>query len=487
MVPASGARHRRAGAGLGSGGKGPVRMRSLVLLGVYVAYLALGGSAPFVFGLGYIWTDLFTPQNVAYIILNQIPVSLIMALCAIGFYALADRRDPPRPTPSLGLLVVWIMWVSLTTTWADFPDAAWYKWNWAVKSIIFATVMPFLFRSRVQIEAAILTILLSISGNLISFGAKTIISGGGYGRQWTLGAAASSNTGLNESSTIALVSAAVIPLVLFLKRHSLIVPKSWCATIACVGITIFAVMTCLGSFARAGLVSLLVLGGLIWVRSRRKLVMLVCLGAIGAALFTVMPESWSERMDTMFKPHADSSAATRLEVWKWTLGYAADHPLGGGFDAYRSNAFTLHLPDGTDVVEHGRAYHSMYFEILGEQGYVGFAIFTAMIGLFFWTMMRLARRAKAHPELEWLRDLAHALMTFAAVYLCGGAFVGIAFQPLLYYVLALGICSGQCYRRCMDAPAAASRQAARPPVRAGTLAAPQMVGTALPWRQRRPI
>ena len=200
-------------------------MRSLVLLGVYVAYLALGISAPFVCGLGYIWTDLFTPQNVAYIILNQIPVSLIMALCALGFYALADRRDPPRLTPSLVLLSVWIVWVSLTTTWADFPDAAWYKWNWAVKSIIFATIMPFLFRSRVQIEAAILTILLSISGSLISFGAKTIINGGGYGRQWTLGAAASSNTGLNESSTIALVSAALIPLVLFLKRHSLIVPK----------------------------------------------------------------------------------------------------------------------------------------------------------------------------------------------------------------------------------------------------------------------
>ena len=78
-------------------------------------------------------------------------------------------------------------------------------------------------------------------------------------------------------------------------------------------------------------------------------------------------------------------------------------------------------------------------------------------------------------------------MTFAAVYLCGGAFVGIAFQPLLYYVLALGICSGQCYRRCMDAPAAgSSRKAARPPVQAGTFAAPQLVGTALPWRQRRP-
>jgi hypothetical protein len=220
-------------------------MRSLALLGVYLAYLVMGSSAPFVFGLGYIWTDLFTPQSVAYVILNQIPVSLIMALGAAGFYAAADRRDPPRITLSLVLLFVWICWVSLTTTWADFPDAAWYKWNWAVKSIIFAMIMPFLFRSRVQIEAAILTILLSVSGNLISFGVKTIISGGGYGRQWTLGAAASANNGLNESSTIALVSAALVPLALFLKRHSLIVPKSRHANLAYGGIITFAVLTCL--------------------------------------------------------------------------------------------------------------------------------------------------------------------------------------------------------------------------------------------------
>ncbi len=157
-----------------------------------------------------------------------------------------------------------------------------------------------------------------------------------------------------------------------------------------------------------------------------------------------------------------------------------------------SNSFTLHLPDGTEETEHGRAFHSMYFEILGEQGYVELAIFTGMVALFFWTMTRLSQKAKIFPELEWLRDLAHALMTFAVVYMCGGAFVGISFQPLLYYVLALGICLGQYYRRCLSVPVRLpGREAHQGPFRSASGAKPSaarsIAGPVPPWRQRPPV
>lgn len=430
-------------------------MRSLLLLGVYLAYLSLGAGAPFICALGYIWVDLFTPQNVAYSLMDLFPVSLVMAVCTIVFYVTMDRRSPPRITVPMVLLFGWICWVTLTTSWAEFQDPAWFKWNWAIKSAIFAMILPFLFRSRVQIEAAILTVLLAISGNLLTFGIKTILSGGGgYGRQWTLASSAAGNNGLNESSTIALVAAAVIPLVLFIKRQSLIIPKSRYLNLAYAGIITFAVLTCLGSFARAGLVALFVLVSLIWLRSRHKLIMLVFLAMVGAGLFAVMPDSWHERMSTMSNPQGDTSAATRLAVWQWTLDYVQQHPFGGGFDAYRANSFTLHMPDGTEQVERGRAFHSMYFEVLGEQGYVGFAIFSGLIGTFFLGMMRVSRKAKGIPELAWLRDLAQTLMTFGAVYLAGGAFVGISFQPLLYYMLALGIAVSEYYRRCVAMPAA---------------------------------
>ena len=52
-------------------------LRSIWLLFVYVSFLGLGASAPFILALGYVWVDTFKPQEVAYIILNQLPVAFI--------------------------------------------------------------------------------------------------------------------------------------------------------------------------------------------------------------------------------------------------------------------------------------------------------------------------------------------------------------------------------------------------------------------------
>ena len=67
-------------------------LRSLWLLLVCASFLGVSGSAPFVATLGYVWVDTFGPQNVAYILLNQIPVAMIMGAVAVGAYLLLDRR-----------------------------------------------------------------------------------------------------------------------------------------------------------------------------------------------------------------------------------------------------------------------------------------------------------------------------------------------------------------------------------------------------------
>src|SRR3546814_20783070 len=82
---------------------------------------------------------------------------------------------------------------------------------------------------------------------------------------------------------------------------------------------------------------------------------------------------------------SDLSASTRIAVWKWTWDYAKDHPGGGGFEAYLGNSLSYYSQqlegpaasqsvERTLVVDKGRAYHSAYFELLGEQGYFGFVV-----------------------------------------------------------------------------------------------------------------
>ena len=72
-------------------------MRDLLLFSTYCAYMVLGLSAPFVFALGYVWTDILLPQHIAYSILRSFPIAMIMGSSAIGTYLLLDRRSPHRP------------------------------------------------------------------------------------------------------------------------------------------------------------------------------------------------------------------------------------------------------------------------------------------------------------------------------------------------------------------------------------------------------
>jgi putative inorganic carbon (HCO3(-)) transporter len=170
-------------------------LRSLWLLFVYVSFLGLSASAPFVATLGYVWVDTFQPQAVSYILLNQLPVAMIMGVVAVGGYMLLDRRSPPPLTLQSVLQVTMALWVTATLVWAQAPDAAWEKWDWAFKTVAFAAFMPLVIRSRVQIEAFAQTYVFSLAANFVPFGLKVLVSGGGYGQNLGL---QGGNSGLSE-------------------------------------------------------------------------------------------------------------------------------------------------------------------------------------------------------------------------------------------------------------------------------------------------
>jgi O-antigen ligase len=157
-------------------------------------------------------------------------------------------------------------------------------------------------------------------------------------------------------------------------------------------------------------------------------------------------------MNTISNHKADSSASTRLAVWGWTIDYASDNPLGGGFEAYRQNRVQVRTVaqsgagTGTTVVaenefaDEGRAWHSAYFEMLGEQGFPGLFLFL-LIHFCGLVRMEVLRRRFRHAEGDkaWIAPLATALQHFQLIYLVGALFVGIAFQPFVLMMLSVQI------------------------------------------------
>jgi probable O-glycosylation ligase (exosortase A-associated) len=207
------------------------------------------------------------------------------------------------------------------------------------------------------------------------------------------------------------------------------------------GIGGLAVVTAIGTYERSALVGLVVLGGCMWLRSKHKLRLGGLLALMACLLIYWQSGAWNARVSTIGDYRGDSSAVVRLLVWKWTIDFAALHPFGGGFMSFLTNH--IELPGTAAIqgkIEFARAFHSIYFELLGEQGYPGLMLFVLLAVSTLVMLRRLARKTRRLPELLWMAAMADALQNSLLVFLSCGAFVGIAFQPMFWYFVSMAIC-----------------------------------------------
>jgi probable O-glycosylation ligase (exosortase A-associated) len=424
-------------------------MRDLAFVAFLAGLLAFGLKRPFLFVLAYIYVDTVSPQRLSYFLLNSIPLSMIIALLAMGGWALVDRKDKLAFSARQGLLLVLLAYAGVTTLNADFPVDAAEKWDWAWKTIVFAIFLPFTLRTRLRIEAVLLFLTLSAASIIIVGGIKTAVGGGGYG---VLNLMVDNNSGLYESSTISTVAIALIPIILWLTRFGTIFPSDWRVKLFAAGLIFACLLMPIGTEARTGLVCIAVLAMLMLRDAKRRFLYIAGAGMLGLAAIPFLPSTFSNRMGTIQEFHADESAGTRLAVWAWTWDYAQHHPFGGGFGAYRSNHIqvqTVSTQSAGDVQvvtaqtqdDEARAYHSAYFEMLGEQGFPGILLFLLIngIGLVRMEIVRRRYRRQTGEEDAWIAPLATALQHFQIIYMVGELFVGIAYQSFGWLVFAVQI------------------------------------------------
>ena len=130
----------------------------------------------------------------------------------------------------------------------------------------------------------------------------------------------------------------------------------------------------------------------------------------------------------------------------------------------------------------GHAFESSYFEMLGEQGWVGLSLFLGVIAWTFFGLRRLARRTRKIPHLAWCADMSDALQAGMVVFMTAGAFLDVAFQPELWYFIAMSVSLREYVRRVEQqaAPAVGWRARALPAV-TGTAAS---AAAGISWRRR---
>ena len=443
-------------------------MRDLAFLGFIAALFAFGLKRPFLFTLAYAYVDIVAPQRLSYYLLNSLPISSIAAGLAVGAWAIADDKKNFAVHPRQWLMLILVAYAGVTTIYADFPLEAWEKWDWAWKAVAFAIFLPLVLRTRLRIEALLLFMVLSLSAIVVVGGIKTALSGGGYG---ALNLMVTNNSGLYEGSILSTFAIATIPIILWFMRFGTIFPAraasaqvgedgqplhrglQWPLFVKIYGAAlIFACLLIpIGTEARTGLVCIALLGLLTLRDVKRRLLYVAGAGLLGLAAIPFLPQSFTSRMETIQGYQADESANTRLAVWGWTLDYVQRKPLGGGFEAYLQNRIQvqtvdtrgtgeLQLVDTRVQADQGRAWHSAYFEMLGEQGWPGLILFLMVQGIGLVRMETIRRRYRRETgEDEWIAPLATALQHFQIIFLVGALFVAVAFQPFIWMAIGAQI------------------------------------------------
>lgn len=427
-------------------------MRDLVFVGYLALIMLMAFKRPFLFTLIYAYVDIVSPQRISYFLLNSVPLSLILFALAFAGFMLGDDKKDVRVSPRWFLLIALLAYCGLTTISAAEPVAALDKWNWVWKALVFAAFLPLTLRTKLRIEALVLTMVLCASALIVTGGIKTATGGGGYGSLVIL---IDDNSGLFEGSIISCVAITIIPLILWLAKHGTIFKPDWKVRVYAAALIFACLLIPIGTQARTGIVCIAVLGLLLLRHAKYRMLYLGAVAIIGLAAIPLLPSSFTQRADTITNYKADESASTRLAVWAWTWEYVKENPFGGGFDVYRQNRIrydmaqkdnpgepaAIDMPDIKQVVDQGRAFHSSYFEMLGEQGFPGLIIWLIIQIGGVWRMeviQRLYRKRNREDE-SWIAPLASALQNAQIIYLVGSLFVGIAFQAYFFMLTAVQI------------------------------------------------
>jgi probable O-glycosylation ligase (exosortase A-associated) len=421
----------------------------LVFIGFIGFVLMLGLRRPFIWVMLYVYISILAPQKIGYGIIQSLQIALIAFAAAFAGWLLLDDKRGAKFTTRQALMLLLLLYCWWTTGNADFAENAATKWDWVWKALLFGIFLPLTLTTPKRLEGLAMTVVLAVGAIVISAGIKIVLGGGGYENKLFF---VNDNSGIYESSTLATVAIALIPMIVWFMHHGTIFKPDWRVKLFGAGLIFASLLIPVGTEARTGLVCIAVLGLLALRDVKRRLTFLAAAGVLGMAALPFLPQSYYDRMATLGEVGGDESASTRLAVWEWTIDYASKNPFGGGFDAYRGNSFTYEMPvkeevgnttsvEFREVIDEGRAYHSAIFEMLGEQGYPGLAIWLVLHGLGIWQMERIRSRWRGRTaEGEtWQAPMAQALQIASIIYIVGALFQGIAFQPIMLMIVGLQI------------------------------------------------
>ncbi len=392
---------------------------------------------PFMGVLAFFWISFMNPHRYSYGFAYTFPFALIAAAVTLVSVLINFNELKFPKIKEAYLFIIFWLFVSLTTMFAIYPDPAWQKWVLVNKIFLMTLIAMLVITTRKRLTYFTLAIIIYIGFRGVSGAIFGILTGGQY-KVW-----GPEDTFISDNNDIGLAFVMIVPLCFFIKNT---LEKKWQSYgVLAIGVT--SIIAAILTYSRGALVGLFMIGAMSILKSKHKFL-------IAAASFIViligirfLPPNWFDRMNTIKTYQEDRSANQRINSWWFSYNLACNKFLGGGFECFEMEQYAIYAPNielaavssanGSHVA--GTA-HSIYFEVLATQGFIGLAIYLSCLIAILMSLRRVGRISRYLPNAGWVAGYSRAFSVSIIGYMANGAFLSRAFFDLFWAIYAAAAC-----------------------------------------------
>lgn len=401
-------------------------MRDLIITFVVFGLLPFVLKVPYTGVLLWTWLSDMNPHRLTYGFAYTMPFAQIVALVTLVMMLVTQDRSRIPFTTGTVLLTLLLIHVSVTTMFALNPEGAQEEWMRFFKTYILLLATLVLINKQEKLHQLVCVIVFSFIFYGVKGGLFTLATGGShkiYGPEGSF---------IGDNNTIALALLMTLPLLGYVYGQLTSQKMRWVVG----GSFVLTSIAIISTYSRGALVAGAVLGLIFVFRSKRPLVWLFLITIAVGIGSQFVSSQWTERMETIQTYDQDASTLGRFNAWYFAWKVASEKPLlGGGPRVFTPELFYHYAPDPTDYHD----AHSIYFEILGENGFVGLTLFL-LIGISSLLTCRwVVKKSKNIEGLSQVHSLAGALYLSLIAYAVGGAFLGLAYFDYYYHLVVLVI------------------------------------------------
>ncbi|MCC7547524.1 MAG: putative O-glycosylation ligase, exosortase A system-associated [Burkholderiales bacterium] len=405
-------------------------MRDIVVIGFILGLIPFILARAWIGVIAWTWIGLMNPHQLGWGFAGSFPVAMLVGAATLVALVFEQQKKAPAMNVAMGVLLVTAVFYTVKMPLAWSNDMSWEVWNKTMKIFLMTFVMGMVIFGEYRIKWLLWTVVFSMGFYGLKGGIFSIVTGGNHHVQGPAPSFISGNT------EIGLAMNMVLPLILVAARHA---QRQWIRvlTYSTFWFTIIAIVF---TYSRGALLGLAVAMLFILPGMKRKLLLTLALVPVLIIGIVLTPEKLFDRAETIRTYEQDESAMQRIQAWGVAKNIAIAHPLtGGGFGLQDVNDdLWLSYADFLgNWKNYARAAHSIYFQVLGEHGFVGIALF---LTLLFATLVSLTRSRRVLlniPEARWLADYTWAVRIGIFAYIVSGAFLSLAYFDLLYLYVGL--------------------------------------------------